>query len=109
MKKAVVAALFLTLIISAGAFAAGDATAGKDVYAKRCQACHAADGNGNAALAKAMNATIPPLPSKEVQAQSDGDLGKVITAGKGKMKPVAGLSAADVTNVVAYIRSLAKK
>jgi cytochrome c2 len=34
---------------------------------------------------------------------------KIITEGKGKMKPVGGLNDADVTNVIAFVRSLAKK
>jgi len=109
MRKAVVAALFLALITSPGVFAAGNAAAGKAVYAKRCEACHAEDGNGKEAVAKMMNTTIPPLPSKDVQALSDDQIGKVITAGKDKMKPVTGLSGADVANLVAFIRSLAKK
>ena len=45
----------------------------------------------------------------EVQAKSDADLKKVITAGSGKMKPAKGLTDADVANVVAYLRTLAQK
>jgi hypothetical protein len=39
---------------------------------------------------------------------SDDDLKKVITDGKGKMKPIASASGAAADNVVAYIRSLKK-
>jgi hypothetical protein len=39
---------------------------------------------------------------------SDADLKTVITQGKGKMKPVQGLSDADVGNVIAFIRTLKK-
>jgi hypothetical protein len=49
---------------------------------------------------------IKDLKSPDVQATSDDDLKKIITDGKGKMKPVAGVSGAAVDNVVAYIRSL---
>ena len=48
------------------------------------------------------------LGSKEVQAKSDAELTKDITAGNGKMKAVAGLSEADVANVVAFVRTLKK-
>jgi len=111
MKRIGCAALFLALVASPAAFAggAGDATAGKGVYAKHCAACHGADGKGNDALAKMMKVTIPPLPSKEVQALSDADLTKVINEGKGKMTAVKGLSAEDVTNTIAFIRSIAEK
>jgi mono/diheme cytochrome c family protein len=109
MRKAGIAALFLALVASSGVFAAGNATAGKEVFLKRCAACHADDGNGKKAVADMMKVTIPPLPSKDVQALSDDQIGKVITAGKDKMKPVAGMSAAEVANVVAFIRTFAKK
>ena len=111
MKRTGYAALFLALVASPAAFAggAGDATAGKGVYAKHCAACHGADGKGNDALAKMMKVTIPPMASKEVQGLSDADLSKVITEGKGKMPPMKTLSSADVANVVAFIRSIAQK
>jgi hypothetical protein len=48
------------------------------------------------------------LKSPEVQAMSDDDLKKVVTDGKGKMKPVASVSGAAVDNVVAYIRTWKK-
>lgn len=111
MKKIISLALFLTFTVSPAVFANGaaDASAGKDVFAKHCVACHGADGKGNDAVAKMMKVTIPPLGSKEVQALSDAEISKVITEGKGKMPAVKTLSSADVTNVVAFIRSLAQK
>lgn len=109
MKKISCAAMFLALAVSPAAFAGGDAAAGKDVFMKHCAACHGQDGNGKEAVAKMMKVTIPPLPSKEVQALSDADLTKVINEGKGKMMAVKGLSAADVTNTIAFIRSIAQK
>jgi len=88
------------------AFAA-DSAAGKIVYDK-CKTCHLADGSGNPGMAKAFGVTIKPLGGAEVQAMSDADLKKVITAGSGKMKPVAGVAGADLDNVVAYIRTMKK-
>ncbi len=88
---------------------AADAGAGKDIYLKKCKACHAEDGHGNEGMAKVLKTTITPLESDEVQGKSDADLKMVITQGKGKMKPVAGLSDAEVANVIAYVRTLKKK
>ena len=79
---------------------------GKEVYDKSCKACHGAQGQGNPGLAKMLKVEIPALGSKEVQAKSDDDLKKVITQGKGKMKPVANLSGKQVDDVVAFIRTL---
>lgn len=108
MKKIRVWTVLLGLMISPSLFAAGNAAAGKSVYMKRCAACHAEDGNGKDAVAKMMKTTIPPLPSKDVQALSDDEIRKVMTDGKDKMKPVKDLNAEDATNVIAFIRSLAK-
>lgn len=95
---------------SAGvAAAAGDAHAGHAVYDKSCRACHGAEGQGNPGIAKAMNVTIHDLGSAEVHGKSDAELKKIITEGKGKMKPVKTLSDDQAQNVIAYIRTLAKK
>jgi mono/diheme cytochrome c family protein len=109
MKKISCAMMFLALAVSPAVFAGGDADAGKDVFMKHCAACHGPDGNGKEAVAKMLKVTLPQLPSKEVQALSDADITKVVTEGKNKMPPVKSLSATEVTNVVAFIRSIAKK
>ena len=87
---------------------AGDAAAGKDVYSAKCKTCHGADGAGNAGMAKALKVEFKHLGSAEVQKMSDADLKKVVTAGKDKMKPVAGVAGADLDNLIAFIRSLKK-
>jgi cytochrome c5 len=94
-----------TILTPASAAVAKD---GEAVYSAKCKNCHGADAAGNPSIAKMMNVTMKPLSSAEVQAKSDADLKMVITAGTGKMKPVAGLAAGDVDNVVAYIRTLKK-
>ena len=110
MKKVIVAVLvcfaFSPAVLVAGS---GDATAGKATYKQHCVSCHGAEGTGNAALAKSMNVTIPDLGSKDVQALSDADLQKAIAQGKGKMPASKGLADADLHNLVAYIRTLARK
>ena len=90
-----------------GALAA-DAKAGQEVFTKSCKSCHGADGTPNPAIAKVMKVEMKNLGSAEVQALSDTDLAKVITDGKGKMKPVKTVSGPAVDNVVAYIRTLKK-
>jgi mono/diheme cytochrome c family protein len=104
-----------TIIITLGlaaaaatAIQAADAAAGKSVYDKSCKSCHGADGAPNAAIAKMMKVEMRDLKSPEVQATSDGDLKKVITEGKGKMNPAAGVSGAAADNVIAYMRTWKK-
>jgi mono/diheme cytochrome c family protein len=76
---------------------------GEPVYTAKCKNCHGADGTGNPAIAKMMNVTMKPLG-----ASSDADIKAAITNGTGKMKPIAGISPADIDNVVAYVKTLKK-
>jgi cytochrome c6 len=81
---------------------------GAALYKTKCAACHGTDGKGDTAVGKANK--IRDLSSPDVQQQSDADLSAIITAGKGKM-PAYGksLKPDQVKDLVAYIRSLAKK
>ena len=81
----------------------------KKTYGYDCAMCHGKDASGDTPVAKALKVSIPPLASKEVQALSDAEIQKAITDGKGKMKPVKDLSKGDLADLVAFIRSLAKK
>lgn len=98
----------LTLaVLSASAVAAADAKAGKTVYTQSCKTCHGPDGAGNPAIAKMMKVEMRDLKSPEVQAMSDADLKKIITDGKGKMKPVPA-AAGSADDLIAYLRSIKK-
>ena len=79
---------------------------GKELYTSKCAPCHGPNGEGKAAIAKAFKVTMPALASKEVQDKSDADLKKVVMAGKGKMKPVAGITEKQADDVIAYVRTL---
>lgn len=112
MKKSVgmvMILLFVVAVIPLLAGGKGDAAAGKAVYTKKCGTCHGPEGEPKAAIAKMLKVDIPNLGSAEVQQHSDDDLKKVITAGKGKMKAVNGLSEDDLANLIAHLRTLAKK
>jgi mono/diheme cytochrome c family protein len=87
---------------------AADAKAGQAVFEKSCKGCHGADGTPNAGVAKMLKADIPDLKSAAVQALGEPDLKKIISDGKGKMKPVKSVAGSDADNVVAYIRTLKK-
>jgi mono/diheme cytochrome c family protein len=106
VRRTGAAAAFVFIASSIAAAQGGDATAGKAAYAKSCAGCHGAAGEGKETLAKALKVEIHPLGSQEVQSKSDDQIRKDITQGVGKMKPVAKLSDQDLSNVVAYVRSL---
>ncbi len=102
----VIALLFVSAVPAA---TAADAAAGKEIYSKKCASCHGAAGEGKESVAKMMKVEIKHLGSKEVQAKPDADIKKIVTQGEGKMKAVAGIDAKGVDDVVAYVRTLAKK
>jgi mono/diheme cytochrome c family protein len=88
------------VFLASGAFQAfGAAAEGKAVYDAKCKGCHKADGSGMPAM------KMRALASAEVQAKSDADLKKDITAGVGKMKAQA-VTDAQAADLVAYIRTL---
>ena len=95
-------------ILGVPLLAAGDVQAGKAVYDSKCKICHGAEGEGNPAIAKTLKVEFKPLGSKAIQAKTDAEFKKQITAGGGKMQPVKGLSDKQIQDVIAFIRSLAK-
>jgi mono/diheme cytochrome c family protein len=98
-------AVAAALLAAVGLFsvpANADVAAAEATYKAKCAACHGADGKGKEAM------KTKDLASEEVQKMSDADLSGVITNGKGKMPPYKTMSADQVKDMVAFIRSLKK-
>ena len=106
--KIVLRVLSLSVLVSSLVLAAGDAAAGKAAYDKSCKSCHGADGTPNAAIAKSMKVEMVHLGDAAVQGMSDDALKGIITAGKGKMKPIKAVAGKAADDVVAYMRTLKK-
>lgn len=79
-------------------------SAGEAVYKSKCQMCHGPNGTPNPAMAKAMG--IKPASDPDIKKLSADQMLASVKNGKGKMKPVAGLSDAQMKDVVAYFRTL---
>jgi len=110
MKRSIFAViLVLTILAGLPLFAAGDAAAGKDAYMKKCASCHGPDGLGKDQIAQMMKIKFTPLGAKEVQAKSDADLKKIAIEGGGKMKAVKDVDDKMAEDVVAFLRTFAKK
>ena len=100
--------LFVFTVSGVLALAAGDAKAGAEVYTKACKSCHGADGAPNAAVAKMMKVEIKHLGDPSVQGQPDSKWQEVITSGVGKMKAVKSIEGKQVTDVIAFGKTLKK-
>lgn len=84
---------------------------GGELFERHCSTCHGKDGKGNTAIGKKKN--LRSLGSPEVQALSDDDLTeRIANGGKDGDRRHAfkekGLSNEDVTQLVTFIRALAR-
>jgi cytochrome c6 len=77
---------------------------GAATYKAKCAMCHGATGTPSAGMAKAMG--IKPASDPAIKSLSVAQIAAVIKNGKGKMKPVAGLSDAQVKDVAVYFKTL---
>jgi mono/diheme cytochrome c family protein len=116
--------LATALAAPGAAFAAGDVEAGKAEFQKLCASCHGPEGKGDGPTGKALAAAGQPAPRDfsvgafkldtdgDGKPGTDADLKNVITkgamayGGSAMMAPIAGLSDAQIDNLIAYIRSL---
>lgn len=77
---------------------------GEATYKTKCAMCHGPAGTPSAGMAKAMG--IKPVSDPNIKKLSAADIAAVVKAGKGKMKPVAGLTDAQIKDVSAFFKSL---
>jgi cytochrome c6 len=95
-------ATLAALVVFAGVFSV--AQDGGAIYKTKCAMCHGATGTPSPGMAKAMG--ILPVSDPAIKALSVDQIAATVKNGKGKMKPVAGLSDGDVKSVSAYFKSL---
>jgi mono/diheme cytochrome c family protein len=109
MRVLVAMILMALVVMYATPLFAADVAAGKDLYTKKCASCHGAAGEGKDSVAKLFKVDLKPLSSKEIQSMSDADIKKTILEGTGKMKGIKDVDGKAADDIVAYVRTLAKK
>jgi len=103
MTKSVRSLLVLAAAVTlAGTLAFADS--GEATYKAKCATCHGAAGTPSAGMAKMMG--IKAVSDPSMKALSVADMTAAVKNGKGKMKPIAGLTDAQIKDVVTYFRSL---
>jgi mono/diheme cytochrome c family protein len=104
-RKVTVLSLIVLFGLLSGTVFASDGAA---LYKAKCATCHGPDGSGGTPMGKSLK--VRDLRSDAVQKQTDIELTKVISGGKGKMPPYGKqLSNADIAAIIAYIRTLKAK
>jgi mono/diheme cytochrome c family protein len=103
MTKTIRTLLVLTAAVSlAGTLAFADS--GEATYKAKCSTCHGSTGTPSPGIAKMMGVKAVSDPS--MKALSVADMTAVVKNGKGKMKPIAGLTDPQIKDVVTYFRTL---
>ena len=102
MTKTIRFHLVLAAVIAL-ASSVGFAQSGEATYKAKCQSCHGATGTPSAGMAKALG--IKPASDPEIKKLTVDQMVAAVKNGKGKMKPIAGLSDAQIKDSVAFFRS----
>ena len=104
LKKSVCSHVVLALALAltgAMAFAQQD---GASIYKAKCQSCHGANGIPNPGIAKLMG--VKPVTDPEIKKLTEAQVIATIKNGKGKMKPVAGISDAAAKAAATFFKTL---
>ena len=97
--------LLVLAVVACLAGAVGFAqSSGEATYKAKCAMCHGATGVPSAGMAKAMG--VKPASDPAIKKLTVVEMTTAVEKGKGKMKPISGLSAAQIKDVVTYYRGL---
>jgi mono/diheme cytochrome c family protein len=97
----------LSSIFATGALPS-PAPSAADTFKAKCSMCHGPDGAADTPMGQKLK--IRDLRSADVQKQTDSELTAIIANGKAPMPGYGkSLSPADIGQLVAYLRSIAKK
>ena len=77
---------------------------GAAIYKAKCATCHGPTGTPSAGMAKMLG--IKPVSDPSNKSLSEAQVEAQVKNGKGKMKPIAGLSDAQVKAVAEYFQTL---
>jgi mono/diheme cytochrome c family protein len=100
IRNSAVLALAITLT-GAMSFAQ---SSGEATYKAKCQMCHGPTGVPNPGMAKMMG--IKSVTDPEVKKMTVEEIESMVKNGKNKMKPISGLSDAQVKAVAEYFKTL---
>jgi mono/diheme cytochrome c family protein len=104
MTRSIRNSAVLALAISLAGVMSFAQSSGEATYKAKCATCHGAAGTPSAGMAKAMG--IKAASDPDVKKLTAAEVQDVVKNGKGKMKPVAGLTDAQAKDVAEYFKTL---
>ena len=100
MIRSLLALTVAVLLASAVCFAQ---SGGEATYKAKCAMCHGATGTPSAGMAKM---GVKPVSDPAIKKLTAAEMFTSIKNGKGKMKPIAGLTDAQIKDVAAFYKGL---
>ena len=104
MTKMIRSQLALAVVVSLASAVCFAQSGGEATYKAKCQGCHGTAGVPTPGMAKMMG--VKPVSDPGIQKLTVPEMIAAVKNGKGKMKPVAGLTDAQIKDAVTYYKGL---
>ena len=104
MTKMFRSQLVLAAVVSMACAVSFAQSGGEATYKAKCATCHGATGTPSAGMAKMMG--IKAVSDPDIQKLTVDQIATTVKAGKGKMKPITGLTDAQVKDVSTFYKGL---
>ena len=103
MTKTIQSLLALAAVVCLAGAVSFAQSGGEATYKAKCAMCHGPAGTPSAGMAKM---GIKPVSDPAIKALTVAQIEAVVKSGKGKMKPVAGLSDAQAKDAATFYHGL---
>ncbi len=103
MTKMIRTQMVLAVAVSLASAVCFAQSGGEATYKTKCAMCHGATGTPSAGMAKM---GVKPVSDPAIKKLTAAEMFTSIKNGKGKMKPVAGLTDAQIKDVAAFYKGL---
>jgi mono/diheme cytochrome c family protein len=94
----------LAVVVSVASAVCFAQSAGEATYKAKCQSCHGSAGTPNPGIAKMMG--VKPNSDPDIKKLTVDQMVTAVKNGKGKMKPIAGITDEQAKDAVLYYRGL---
>ncbi len=104
MNKTIRSNVVLAVVVSLAGAVGFAQSSGEATYKAKCQSCHGSTGTPNPGIAKMMG--VKAVSDPAIKALTVDQMVASVKNGKNKMKPVVGLTDAQIKDAVLFYRGL---